>query len=328
MRRRTRPTTPLIAAAVLLAVSSPRADVAPDAAAIADAHRRAVAAHVGPRAVTVGELEDRISPIPRYQLRLFGSTGPEIAHNFFDRVVLRDVLLALGAEEKHIDQDLAVQQALERMLSSATLRSLVVQAGSLTAVPMDEVQRYYDANRARFDSKDRIQIWRILCSTREDAQAVLGEAKKDGTVAAFMKLSREHNLDKATALRGGNLGFVGEGGKSSEPGLIVDPAIVKAAEGVKDGELVPAPVQEGTSYAIVWRRGTQAGVHRSVEQVKLQIQDTIVREKRETAEKALLDKLRAEKVTIVDDSALGDFDIAIDDGTIGPKRRTRGATVP
>ena len=39
-------------------------------------------------------------------------------------------------------------------------------------------------------------------------------------------------------------------------------------------------------------------------------------------------KLRAEKVTIVDDSALGDFDISIDDGTIGPKRRTRGATVP
>ena len=49
---------------------------------------------------------------------------------------------------------------------------------------------------------------------------------------------------------------------------------------------------------------------------------------REAAEKALLDKLRAEKVTIVDDSALGDFDISIDDGTIGPKRRTRGAKVP
>jgi peptidyl-prolyl cis-trans isomerase C len=297
-------------------------------AALADSHRRAVVAHVGPRAVTVGELEDRLSPIPRYQLRLYGSTAPEVARSFFDRVLLRDVLLGLGAEDKHIDQDLGVQQALERMLSSATLRTILIQVGSIAAIPMEDVQRYYDANRARFDSKDRIQIWRILCGTREEALTVLDQAKKDGAVPSFMKLSREHNLDKATALRGGNLGFVDEGGKSNEPGLVVDPAILKAAAGVKDGELVPAPVQEGTSYAVVWRRGTQAGVHRTVDQVKLQIQDTIAREKREAAEKALLDKLRAEKVTIVDDSALGDFDIAIDDGTIGPKRRTRGASIP
>ncbi len=187
------------------------------------------------------------------------------------------------------------------------------------------MQRYYDANRARYEAKDRVYIWRILCATRDEAVTVLAEAKKDGTVQTFNKLAREHSMDKATNLRGGNLGFVGESGISSEPGVKVDPAVVAAARGVKDGELVPAPVQEGTSFAVVWRRGSQPGTHRSVAEARPQIQDAIVRQKREAAQKALLEKLRAEKVKDVDESLLGSFDISIEDGTIGPRNRTKSA---
>jgi peptidyl-prolyl cis-trans isomerase C len=326
--RRTRLASFFFAAAAVLVTRSPHADVAPDAGTLADAHRRAVAVRVGPRAVTVGEIEDRLSPIPRYQLRLFGSTASEVVRTFFDRVLLRDVLLSLGAEDKHLDKDVGVEQALERMLSSATLRAIIAQVGPMSAVPMDEVQRYYDANRAHYDSNGRIQIWRILCQTQGEAQSVLADAKKDGSATAFMQLSRDHNLDKATNLRGGNLGFVAEGGASSEPGVTVDPAVVKAAEGVKDGELVPAPVQEGTSFAVVWRRGSQPGVHHSLAEVEVQIQDILVRQKRDAAEKALLDKLRAEKVTMVDESALGDFDVSVDDGKIGPRLRSRARSAP
>lgn len=323
LRRRT--IAVLLAATTLFASGSPRADVAPDASASAttagDAHRRAIVAHVGPRAISAGDLKDHLARIPRFQLRLFGTTSSEVVRNFFDRVFIRDVLLSLGAEEKHLDHDVSVEQAIDRTLSGATLREIINQVGPIGNVSMDEVQRYYDANRSRYDSKDRINIWRILCRTSDEAQTVLDKAKQDGSLPTFMQLSRDHNLDKATMLRGGNLGFVGEGGASNEPGVSVSPVVYKAAEGVKDGELVPTPVQEGTSYAVVWRRGTQAGVHHTVNEVRVQIQDAITRQKREVAQKALIDKLRAEKLTMVNDTVIGDFDISVDDGTIGPKRR-------
>jgi len=324
-RSRRRTTSALLAAATLFLAGAPRADVAPDAGAALEAHQRTVVAHVGLRAITAGELENDLARVPRYQLRVFGTTGPEVVRGFFDRVFLRDVLLSLGAEDKHLAREVEVEEALERALSSATLRELLAAVGPSGAVSPDEVQRYYDANRARFDTKDRVYIWRILCATRDEAALVLAEAKKDGTVQTFTKLSRDHNVDKATALRGGNLGFIGEGGVSSEPGVIVEAAVLKAAQGVKDGEIVPTVVPEGTGFAVIWRRGTQPAVHHTVDEVRAQIQDAILRQKREAAEAALLGKLRAEKVSQVNESLLGTFDVAVDDGTIGPRKRAPSA---
>jgi peptidyl-prolyl cis-trans isomerase C len=343
LRAPVRLTSLFFAGAILLAVRSPRADdggsaqsaarstpVAPDASALGDAHRRAVAAHVGPQAVTVGEIEDRIGPVPRFQLRLYGRTAAEVVRSFFDKVIVRDVLLSLGAADKHLDRDIAVEQGVERMLSSATLRAIIADVGPLGAIPMTDVQQYYDANRARYDSSGRVQIWRILCPTKGEAESVLAQAKKDGTATTFTQLARDHSIDKATYLRGGNLGLVGEGGVSNEPGVMVDLAVLNAAQGVKDGEMAPAPVPEGPNFAVVWRRGSQPGVHHPLAEVEVQIRDALVRQKREVAEKALLDKLRAQKVSMVDDSAVGDFDVSIDDGKIGARMRprARGAAAP
>jgi hypothetical protein len=55
--------------------------------------------------------------------------------------------------------------------------------------------------------------------------------------------------------------------------------------------------------------------------VTVQIRDTLWRQKNEAAEKALIEKLRAEKVKDEDDSLLGSFDVAVMDGTIKPRKR-------
>ncbi|NVL83695.1 hypothetical protein HWN75_26335, partial [Escherichia coli] len=83
---------------------------------------------------------------------------------------------------------------------------------SAAAVPMEDVRRYYDENRSRFDSPERINLWRILCKTREEAATVLESAKREPTIAKYNDLARDHSIDKATNLRGGNLGFVGPDG--------------------------------------------------------------------------------------------------------------------
>ena len=85
----------------------------------------------------------------------------------------------------------------------------------------------------------------------------------------------------------------------------VDPALVKGAQSVKDGEFVPQPVTEGAGYAVVWRRGTVPANRRSVEESAAQIRAALFRERTEAAEKKLIDDLRAKNVKEVNEGLLG-----------------------
>jgi peptidyl-prolyl cis-trans isomerase C len=296
----------LLLALALGATTSPgRADDA-GAPASPDAARRArVVATVGARKVTVGELEDQIAAVPVYQLAQFGTTKEAVTRAFLEQIVIRDLVLAAGAEQRGIDRQLPTKQVLERALSGVTLRKNRIAYASAAAIPMADVQQYYDANRTRFDSPERMNLWRILCKTREEAVTVLEAAKKDAAIAKYNDLAREHSIDKATSLRGGNLGFVAPDGTSNEAGVKVDPALVKAAQAVKDGEFVPQPVPEGAAFAVVWRRATVPANRRTVEESAAQIRAALFRERTESAEKKLIDDLRKQNVKEVNEGLLG-----------------------
>lgn len=286
------------------------------------ARRAVVVARVGPaHVVTAGELEDRLAAIPRYQLVAFGNSPEAIRRKFLDEVIVHEVLLSAGAEARHLDQQLVTSQALARAHSNATLRFIRSQAPSAESIAADDVKKYYEENRARYDTPERFSVWRILCKTREEAVAVLAAAKKDSTVPTFQALARDHSLDKATLMRGGNLGFVTREGTSNEAGLSVDPALVAAAASVKDGEFVPNPVEEKGNFAVVWHRGTVGATHRALHEVDGQIRDTLYRERLEETNKKLLDELRARDAKDVNEALLTAIDVSQSDGTVVPRRR-------
>ncbi|MEO6418119.1 MAG: peptidyl-prolyl cis-trans isomerase, partial [Polyangiaceae bacterium] len=266
-------------------------------------------------------LEDRLAAIPRYQLSTFGNSPETIRRKFLDEVVVHEVLLSVGAEARHLDQQLTTSQALARARSNATLRFVRSKAPPPETIPADDVKKYYEENRARYDSPERVSVWRILCKTREEAVAVLAAAKKDPTVPAFQALARDHSIDKATLMRGGNLGFLTREGTSNEAGLSVDPSLVAAAASVKDGEFVPNPVEEKGNFGVVWHRGTVAATHRSLQEVDGQIRDTLYRERIEEANKKLLEELRARDAKDVNEALLTAIDVSQSDGTVVPRRR-------
>ena len=277
--------------------------------------------NVGSRAITVGEVEDRMAQVPPFQLRSFGHTDAEIRRAFIDQVIIPDALWAQGASARHIDTQVPTRFDLDRTRAQATLRAVRAQLGPPQNVSMDDVQAYYDKNKARYDAPERYQIWRISCATKEEAQSVIAQAKKDPTVPAWNKLARDHSLDKATYLRGGNVGFVTLDGTSNETGLKIDPAVAKAASLVKDGEIVSDPVAEGSGFAVVWRRGTVGASHRSVNDVKEQIQWAILRQREEDEKKKLLSELRAKNVKEYNPEILTGIDVAPPDGVIVPRKR-------
>jgi peptidyl-prolyl cis-trans isomerase C len=305
------------AAFVLVVVAgmlAARGDTRADDDAGSGARRLRVVARVGPRAITVGDLEDRVADMPPFQRPSFGATRDVIRRRFLTEVILRDVLLSLGAESQRVGDRPPAAYQIERARSGATIRAIRARVGPASAIPWEDVKAYYDENRDRYNAPERYQLWRILCKTRDEAQAVLDAAKRDSTPLVFGALAREHSLDKATNLRAGNLGFVQADGSSNEPGLRIAPSVVGAAQSVRDGELVPAPVAEGEYFAVVWRRGTIAAANRSVSDVAAQIRDTLWKRRVKEQTDELVASLRAAKLRDLNPRLLDSIELSVDVG--------------
>jgi peptidyl-prolyl cis-trans isomerase C len=292
-------------AAVVLAVLAVAAGSDTRADDAGEGRRALIVVHVGKtRTITVGEIEDRLAALPPFQRATFGGDAATVRREFLKQVLVPEALEALGAEAEHLDTREPTSRAVERTRSQASVRAIRTRLGPESAVPMQDVQKYYDDNLARYDTPERLQIWRILCKSREEAQSVLAEAKKEAAPKEFGELAREHSLDKASNLRAGNLGFLSPDGTSNEPGMRVDVSIVQAAHAVKDGEFVSTPVPEGEYFSVVWRRGTIAATKRTVDQVAAQIRDTVWKARVKDETDKLVATLRAAKLRDLDEAPL------------------------
>jgi peptidyl-prolyl cis-trans isomerase C len=303
-----------LSATVVLAAALSVPGHAPADDAGSNDRRSHVVARLESASITVGELESAIAAMPPFQRATFGSSPAEVRRRFLSEVVVRDALLARAADQRRLAELPPAAYQIERARSAATVRAIRTRIGPAAAIPMVDVERYYDENRARYDTPERYLIWRILCKTREEAESVLDSTKRDPTPLNFATLAREHSVDKATYLRSGNLGFLTADGRSSEPGLRVDSAVVRAAQSVPDGALVAAPISEGEYFSVVWRRGTIQATKRTPAELSAQIRDAIWKARVKEETDKLVAGLRAAKVRDLDASILKTIDIPVDDG--------------
>lgn len=279
-----------------------------------------VVARVGGRVITAGDLERRIAAIPLFQIRSFGRTPEEIRRNFLERVMVREVLLAEGAVQQKLNERPDVQDRIRSILRGMLLGRVRADTAANAPVTPVEVRAYYEENRAKFNAPARVAIWRILVTSREEAAQVLEEVKKDLTPKRWNELAREKSLDKATSMRGGNLGFVAPDGTTAESAVRVAPEVVGAVARVRDGEIVPEPVREGDRYAVIWRRQSMKSVARTVEQEDLSIRQILAHTKVEAALKGLTEKLRQEQLTEFNVELVDQIDIT-SSGELQPVKR-------
>jgi peptidyl-prolyl cis-trans isomerase C len=279
-----------------------------------------VVAKVGTRTITAAELERRIANIPPFQLRTFGDTPDQIRRNFLERVLVREALFAQGAEARGLADRDDVKERVRAVLRNAMLAKLrgEVQA---TAKPTDaDVKAYYDKNAAKYHSPPRVALWQIIVAKREEAAEILAELKKDPTPKRWTELAREKSIDKATNLRGGNLGFVMPDGTTSEPGVKVSPEVVKAADAVKDSELVPDPVKVEGQWAVVWRRQSMKAIDRPVELEAGSIRQILLHERTEAKIKETVAALRKDRLGEHAPELLDTIDVS-GTGDLVPTRR-------
>ena len=286
----------------------------------ASAEELAIVARVGARTITAADVSRRIAQLPPFQLRAFGKTPGEVRRAFVEKVMVREALLAQGAVDAKLSERAEVAERVRGVLRNATLSRVRADAGSTAPVSDAEVKQYYEANAAKYHAPERVQIWRIQVGKREEAVALLAELKKDPTPKRWSDLAREQSLDRATNLRGGNLGFVAPDGTTSEAGLKVEASILAAVSGAKDAELLAVPVQDGERWSVLWRRQSMKPVDRGLDMEAPLIRPILAHERGETKARALVEKLRADFVTDLNLDVLDMLEVS-STGDLQPVRR-------
>ncbi len=312
----------------ILAVTAASSYVLADGGAPSDGN--AIVAKVGVRTITVAEVERKLAQMPPFQLRYFGKTHDEIRRKFLEEGVLKEALYAEGAEAAKMRDLPEVGERVRSVLRNAIvskIRAEVLASGPVTDA---EVRAYYDANPDKYHAPPLVAIWRILVSTREQALDVIQKAKADLSPKRWNELARDLSLDKSTSMTGGNLGLVAPDGTSTNfPDAKIDLALVRAAEGVKDSELVPEPVQEGSSWAVVWRRQSRKAVDRPLELEAPSIKQTLMHERTQKKIQELVRDLRKQHLgetnpdllEILGVNAMGEVSPAKRPGTLPSSRR-------
>lgn len=295
-----------------------------------------VVARVGDRTITAAELERRMANVPAFQLRTFGNTPDEIKRGFLERVMVREVLFAQGAEARGLAQRDDVRERMRGVMRTGMLTRIKEDVLKNAPPTESDVKAYYEKNSAKYRSPPRVALWQIVVARQEEAREILAEMKKDPTPKRWNDLARDKSLDKVTNMRGGNLGFVLPDGSTNEPGVRVSPEVVKAADTVKDTELVPEPVKDGDKWVVVWRRQSMKPIERPLELETGSIRQLLLHERTDAKIKETIAALRKshlrdhapELLDVVDVNAGGELSPVRRPGAMPSGRRVVANPVP
>lgn len=268
---------PLLAA---LSASSARADE-PDPVVVT----------VASRSLRKSDVARRLALVPAYQAASLGRDPDEARKRLVDTVLVPELLGAEEGERRGLGAEPRARARLRDALARVLVDTIRTEARA-TPIAEAEARAYYEAHAAEYSQPERLRLSRILVDDEGLARRILSAVRGPEAARRWAELAREHSLDAATKMRGGQLGFVHPDGRTDVPQVAVDPALFDAARKVRDGELVPDPVHEGSHLAVVWRRGSLPALSRTFEAERARIEELLLRERGEKAVTALLAELR------------------------------------
>jgi hypothetical protein len=255
-----------------------------------------VVIRVGSTAMTADDVSRRIAALPAYQLARYGSTAEEQKKRFVQEVLVPEMLYGQEALERKLDAAPNLRDKVREALRDSIDRGLREEALKAQPITPEELKKYYDDNKARYETPKRIKIWRIQVPDEPAAKAIIALAKGADGPKRWSEEARERSLDKATAQRSGDLGFVRPDGTTDVPRVQVDPAVYAAVDKVPDGTVVPTPLKEGEVFSVLWRRGSIEATKRTLEDESDSIRQLLERRRIETARQELLKRLKGEQV--------------------------------
>ncbi len=149
------------------------------------------------------EIGQEIRRAPRELQPFFGSK--EGQKQFLERVVRRELLLQ-EAEKRKLGDQAEVTEQVANLRRELMIRALVQdEIGGKIKVEEKEVQEYFAAHPDEF-SGDTLRLRHILVQTEGEAKEIQGRLVKN---ESFEELAKKLSRDTNSALKGGDLGFLG-----------------------------------------------------------------------------------------------------------------------
>lgn len=178
-----------------------------------------------------------------------------------DEAKYQEVLKSEGLTE----EDLKVY--LKTNLTAEALYNKV--SGDITVSDAD-VQKYYDENKDKFADPEKVKARHILLKTEDEAKAVIAQLNSG---ANFGELAKEKSTDTGSKDSGGDLDYFSRGQ--------MVPEFEKAAFEQNVGVFSQQPVKTQFGYHVILVEDHKAKVQKTFDQVKDEIKQTLLQEKKD-----------------------------------------------
>lgn len=155
------------------------------------------------------------------------------------------------------------------------------------SVSDDEVKRYFEDNEESLGQPEQVEVRHILVRTRDEANAVLEQIKGG---ASFAEIAKARSLDQASAVEGGDLGFISRGMTVS--------AFEETAFKMAKGEYGIAETPYG--FHVIQVTDRKAAVPAQFEDVKDEIRDRLIEQKSKTPDQLLAELSAKATIEVVD----------------------------
>lgn len=253
---------------------------------VAFAEKDVVVARVNGEEIRSKDLEEAKKALPPQILQQDQGKGK--VFEFLRRNFVMARLLVQAAKKEGLEKDDLIKKKIEKMkeniLAQAYLEKIVgpaVTEGALKAA-YDE----YVKNHPKDLKETRAR--HILVKDEKFAKSLLNKLKKGED---FLKLAREHSIDKQSGKEGGDLGYF------TKDTMV--PAFSAASDQLKPGEVVKEPVQTDFGYHIIRVEDRRKLRPKSFDEMKQElaakIQNTVAEKAVEKLEKAAKIELFDEK---------------------------------
>ncbi len=262
--------TSLMVGSILCSVINPHMSVA--------ASQKDVLATVGNESITVSDLQDRILTFPaQFQPNL---QAKEAKEKILEQLI-QERIIVLAAKKSGIQNTASyksqVQSTQTQLLIATYIRNNI---DSKTGVSDDEATDYFQKNPDQFKESELRQARHILVKTDVEAADIISKLRNG---ADFAALAKEKSLDTGSAANGGDLGSFGKGQ--------MVPEFEQAVYALQKGQ-VSGAVKTQFGFHVIKLDGITVRPKAEFAQVKEQIRDTLVNEKKRILVTEELDGLK------------------------------------
>jgi peptidyl-prolyl cis-trans isomerase C len=230
---------------------------------------------------------ERLPPRSRAQL-----TTPERRRQFIDNYILNDLLSDQG-RAKGYDRDPEIVRQIDDLRQRLVVQRVMRDYQEAPVLSDAEIKAYYDQNQRLF-SGAQIHAAHIL--VKDETLAKQLRAQLDAAPDKFEELAKTNSVDTATAARGGDLGFFGQGRMVAE--------FERAAFALeKPGDLSPI-VQTPFGYHIIKLIERKDGPSKPFDDVKDRIRVAMTNQRRQEVVTQRFDKVKADAKIQVNEDVL------------------------